>query len=121
MSFTGLVPGENSTGLTQRRGSITRAGNAHLSSSPFGLRALRVDTGAPPTAQKRSGGAPLVRRIQKAVIRTFAWEVDRPFHINAGIVAAKKPTPRPASAGSFPVPGPVDWASLPAREGADHG
>jgi hypothetical protein len=30
MSFTGLVPGENSTGLTQRRGSITRAGNAHL-------------------------------------------------------------------------------------------
>ena len=29
MSFTGLVPGENSTGLTQRRGSITRAGNAH--------------------------------------------------------------------------------------------
>lgn len=30
MSFTGLVPGEHSTGLTQRRGSITRAGNAHL-------------------------------------------------------------------------------------------
>jgi len=30
MSFTGLVPGENSTRLTQRRGSITRAGNAHL-------------------------------------------------------------------------------------------
>ena len=29
MSFTGLVPGENSTGLTQRRGSITRTGNAH--------------------------------------------------------------------------------------------
>jgi transposase len=30
MSFTGLVPGENSTGLTQRWGSITRAGNAQL-------------------------------------------------------------------------------------------
>jgi transposase len=30
MSFTGLVPGENSTGLSQGRGSITRAGNAHL-------------------------------------------------------------------------------------------
>ena len=30
MSFTGLVPGEDSTGLTKRRGSITRAGNAHL-------------------------------------------------------------------------------------------
>ena len=34
MSFTGLVPGENSTGLTQRRGSITRAGNAHLRGEP---------------------------------------------------------------------------------------
>ncbi len=30
MSFTGLVPSERSTGLSQRRGSITRAGNAHL-------------------------------------------------------------------------------------------
>jgi transposase len=29
MSFTGLVPSENSTGNTQRRGHITRAGNAH--------------------------------------------------------------------------------------------
>ncbi|MGO8859912.1 MAG: transposase [Acidimicrobiales bacterium] len=32
--FTGLVPGERSTGPTQRRGSITRAGNAHLRSQP---------------------------------------------------------------------------------------
>jgi len=53
---------------------------------PFGLRALRVDTGAPPTAQKQSGAAPLVRRVQKAVRRTFAREVDRPFHITAGTV-----------------------------------
>ena len=30
MSFTGLVPSENSTGNTQHRGHITRAGNAHL-------------------------------------------------------------------------------------------
>ncbi|MFN2505077.1 MAG: transposase, partial [Acidimicrobiales bacterium] len=29
MSFTGLVPSEHSTGKSQRRGSITRAGNAH--------------------------------------------------------------------------------------------
>ena len=54
---------------------------------PFGLRALRVDTGAPPTAQKQSGTAPLVRRVQKTVRRTGAREVDRPFHfINAGTV-----------------------------------
>jgi transposase len=30
MSFTGLVPSENSTGKSQHRGCITRAGNAHL-------------------------------------------------------------------------------------------
>ncbi len=30
MSFTGLVPSEHSTGKSQRRGSITRAGNAHI-------------------------------------------------------------------------------------------
>ena len=30
MSFTGLVPGEHSTGLSQHRLHITRAGNAHL-------------------------------------------------------------------------------------------
>ena len=29
--------------------------------------------------------APLVRRVQNAVRRTFALEVDRPFHINAGM------------------------------------
>ena len=30
MSFTGLVPSEHSSGATVRRGSITKAGNAHL-------------------------------------------------------------------------------------------
>lgn len=30
MSYTGLVPSENSTGLMTRRGSLTKAGNAHL-------------------------------------------------------------------------------------------
>ena len=43
----------------------------HRSSSPFGLRALRIDAGAPPTAQERTGAAPLVRRGQKPVIETF--------------------------------------------------
>ena len=32
-----------------------------------------------------------MRRGQKAVIRTFAWEVDRPFHINAGSWAYSRP------------------------------
>ena len=30
MSFTGLVPSEHSTGLSEHRGKITRAGNRHL-------------------------------------------------------------------------------------------
>lgn len=30
MSYAGLVPSENSTGQTTRRGSLTKAGNAHL-------------------------------------------------------------------------------------------
>lgn len=30
MSFTGLTCSENSTGLTERRGAITRAGNSHI-------------------------------------------------------------------------------------------
>ena len=30
MSFTGLVPSENSTGLSEHRGNITHAGNRHL-------------------------------------------------------------------------------------------
>ena len=64
--------------------SSLHPGIQHRSSSPFGLRALRVDAGAPPTAQDRSGAAPLVRRVQKAGRRTFAREIDRPFHINAG-------------------------------------
>jgi transposase len=30
MGFTGLTYSENSTGLTERRGAITRAGNSHI-------------------------------------------------------------------------------------------
>ena len=30
MAFTGLVPSENSTGLSEHRGNITRAGNRHM-------------------------------------------------------------------------------------------
>ena len=37
-----------------------------------GLRALRIDVGAPPTAQEQSSAAPLVRRGQETVIGTFA-------------------------------------------------
>lgn len=62
MSFTGLVPSEHSTGKSQRRGSITRAGNAHIRgqlceaawsyqhrpSVGVGIRARQVDVPRPP-------------------------------------------------------------------------
>jgi hypothetical protein len=51
---------------------------------PSGLWVLRVDVGAPPTAQERSGATPLVCRGQKTVERTSAREVDRPFRIITG-------------------------------------
>ncbi|WP_083931974.1 transposase [Cohnella laeviribosi] len=34
MSYAGLVPSENSTGLTTRRGSLTKAGNTHFATGP---------------------------------------------------------------------------------------
>ena len=54
MSFTGLVPGENSTGLSQRRGSITRAGNAHLRASSAKWPG---PTSTAPTSGSASGSA----------------------------------------------------------------
>ena len=47
MSFTGLVPGESSTGQTQRRGSITRSGNSHLRGQHRGF-GLQSESPEPP-------------------------------------------------------------------------
>ena len=69
MSFTGLVPSEHSTGKSQRRGSITRAGNAHIRgqlceaawsyqhrpSVGVGIRARQLDVA--PATVARSGAA----------------------------------------------------------------
>jgi hypothetical protein len=76
----------STTNGTGTRVAASTPGVNTRSSSPFGLRALRVDTGAPPTAHELLSAAPLVRRGQKTVIGTFAREVDMPFHINAGTV-----------------------------------
>ena len=67
---------------------------------PFGLRALRVGTGAPTDCSKRSSAAPLVRRGQKTVPRIFAREVDRPFHIIAGTGSFQSDTSGPGPSGT---------------------
>ena len=81
----------------------------YRSSSPFGLRALRIDVGAPPTAQERSGAAPLVRRGPKDSSQDLRGGVDTPFHIiAAGMVGQfngdrpRAATVRVLSAGYFP-------------------
>jgi len=51
---------------------------------PSGCGRSVLTSGAPSTAHEQSGAAPLVRRGQKAVKRSFAREVDRPFHIITG-------------------------------------
>ena len=48
---------------------------------PSGSGRSVLTTGPPPTAHSHSSTAPLVRRVQKAVIGTVARGVDKPFHI----------------------------------------
>jgi transposase len=69
MSFTGLVPSENSTGKAQHRGHITRAGNAHRRGQlceaawsyqhhpSVGAGIRQRQAGAPPTTIARSWAA----------------------------------------------------------------
>ena len=52
---------------------------------PSGSGRSVLTSGPRPTAHEQSGAAPLVRRGQKAVRRSFAREVDRPFHITGWV------------------------------------
>lgn len=55
MKFIGMVPSEHSTGTSQRRGSITRAGNAHV-------RRVLVEAGWHYRHSPRGGGAAIRKR-----------------------------------------------------------
>jgi hypothetical protein len=62
---------------------------------PHGLRALRVDPGAPSTAQphthkRRTSGSTRPKRPPRTRLST----IDKPFHINAGSMTARAGTRR---------------------------
>ena len=98
MSFTGLVPGENSTGLTQRRGSITRAGNAHLRGQ------LRSGLGLPAPPQRRSR---YPRASTRCAVRDRGPLVGRPGPPVQAVPDNWLPTR--TSAPSWLLPSPVSW------------
>jgi transposase len=74
MAFVGLVPAEHSSGESQRRGSITKAGNSHvrrlLIEAAWNAR-LRPNVG-PPLARRQQGQDPLV--IERA------WRAQQRLH-----------------------------------------
>ena len=58
MSFTGLTCSENSTGLTERRGAITRAGNSHIRAQLCEAAwSYQHHPGLGPTLRQRQAGA----------------------------------------------------------------
>ena len=75
MSFVGLVPGEHSSGGKQRRGSITRTGNAHvrraLVEAAWHYRHSPRSTGE--TIRKRREGQPpgVIETARKAEVRLY--------------------------------------------------
>lgn len=74
MSFVGLVPSESSSGLTRRRGPITRTGNGHV-------RRILVEA-----AQHYSRPPRLSKRVRErgelasAAVREIAWKAQNRLH-----------------------------------------
>jgi transposase len=70
MGYSGTVPGENSSGKRQRRGPITKTGNAHL---------RRIVVEAAWTYRLRPGVGPALRKRQEGVpeqIKEIAWKAQ---------------------------------------------
>lgn len=84
MGFTGLVPSEHSSGLRERRGSITKTGNAHL-------RRVLVEAAwsyrhkpfVRPAMAKRSEGQP-------PHVLAYSWQAQVRLHERFRSVAARK-------------------------------
>jgi transposase len=74
MGYSGVVPGEDSSGERVRRGSITKAGNAHL---------RRVVIEAAWCYRLRPGLGPKLRQRQKGVnqeVKEIAWRAQHRLH-----------------------------------------
>jgi len=84
MSFTGLVPSEDSTGQREHRGHITKAGNAHL-------RAQLVE--AAWSYQHRPGVGVEIRRRQQGLspdVVARAWHAQQRLSARFRSLAARK-------------------------------
>ena len=84
MSFTGLTCSENSTGLTGRRGAITRAGNSHIRAQ-LCEAAWSYQHHPPlgPTLRQRQAGA-----SPATVARS--WKAQTRLSKRFGVLAARK-------------------------------
>lgn len=84
MGFTGLVPSEHSSGLRERRGSITKTGNAHL-------RRVLVEA-AWSYRHKPAVGAAMRKRCegQPPQVLAFSWKAQLRLHERSKTVAARK-------------------------------
>jgi transposase len=99
MSFTGLVPSENSTGLSEQRGNITHAGNRHLRAQlveapgPTSTDHTSVPASPPATtaSHPRSSHVPGPRKC-----------VCRHGSANSLLARTSAPSPRPPSHASSP-------------------
>jgi transposase len=85
MAFVGLVPGERSSGMTERRGSITKMGNAHV---------RRVLVEAAWAYQHRPAVGAVLRRRQEGLptpLVEFSWTAQLRLHHKYRKLAATKP------------------------------
>lgn len=84
MGFTGLVPSEHSSGLRERRGSITKTGNAHL-------RRVLVEA-AWSYRHKPNVGAAMRKRCegQPPQVLAYSWRAQLRLHERFKTVAVRK-------------------------------
>lgn len=85
MAFVGLVPGEHSSGATERRGSITKAGNAHV-------RRVLVESAW--AYQHRPAVGAVMRRRQEGLpsaLIGFSWSAQLRLHAKYRKLLMTKP------------------------------
>lgn len=108
MAFVGLVPGEHSSGQTERRGSITKAGNAHV---------RRVLVEAAWAYQHRPAVGAGLRRRQDGLptdLLAFSWSAQLRLHTKYRRLAARKPPTVAVTAVARELAGFV-WAVMQER------
>jgi transposase len=83
MGFTGLVPSEYSTGARERRGSITKCGNAHLRRVLVEAAwSYRHKPAVGPTMRKRCEGQP-------PQVLAYSWQAQLRLHEKFRAITAK--------------------------------